>query len=176
MSQIILARKQDQVVQDIVWLHIISSRWYAHSEAILQTLLCSQDEEERRFGVFKILELRTNKDQGDTTVRPRRTPSLNRNATNLMNMIQWEKSTLYEPFLTCTLYKHGLIELLNNPMVVPYFPCHGQCIERVVKQVTRAAAEVHGEEKRDGFISKSTPQRKLVLVRNTKADLAKMAL
>ena len=93
-----------------------------------------------------------------------------------MNMIQWDNSTLYEPLLTCTLSKHGLIELLDNPMVVPYFPYHGQCIERIVKQVTRAAAEVHGEEKRDGFIRTSAAQRKLVPVRNTIADLAKMAL
>ena len=93
-----------------------------------------------------------------------------------MNMIQWDNSTLYEPLLTCTLSKHGLIELLVNPMVVPYFPCHGQCIQRIVKQVTRAAAEVHGEEKRDGFIRTSAAQRKLVPVRNTIATEAKIFL
>ena len=56
------------------------SAWFAFSECIIQTLLCSTDEEERRVGVKKIAELRGEGDDmtqlGDSSVRPRRTPEL----------------------------------------------------------------------------------------------------
>ena len=35
-----------------------SSAWYIHSEAILVTMLCSQEEEERRFAVLKLIAIR----------------------------------------------------------------------------------------------------------------------
>ena len=35
-----------------------SSAWYIHSEAILVTMLCSQEEEERRFAALKIIVIR----------------------------------------------------------------------------------------------------------------------
>ena len=60
-------------------------------------------------------------------------------------------------------------------MKVDYLPCHGQAIERVVKQVTKASAAVYGEERRDGFIRASAAQRKLVPMRSSKQDLKKMA-
>ena len=59
-------------------------------------------------------------------------------------------------------------------MVVPNLPCHGQGVERVVKEVTRAAAAVYGESKRDDFVRATTAQRELVPLRSSKQDLVKM--
>ena len=37
--------------------------WYAHSEMVLQALLCSKEETDRRFAVNKIIEVREQKKQ-----------------------------------------------------------------------------------------------------------------
>ena len=58
LYQIQLVNMQRKAVQEIVWPYVMSSAWNSHSESILQTLVCSKVEEERRFGVLKILEVR----------------------------------------------------------------------------------------------------------------------
>ena len=131
--------------------------------------------EERRFGVQKILEVRGDNEIGDMSVRTRKTPSVNKDATTIMNLISWDKKEVYEPVMTCSLSKQELVNILDNPMKVDYLPCHGQAIERVVKQVTKASAAVYGEERQDGFIRASAAQRKLVPMRSSKQDLKKMA-
>ena len=154
----------------------MSSSLKCHSESVLQTLLVSQDEEERRFAVLKILDLRKGNPLGNTEVRARRTPEINKNATSLVNLIDWDVGSIHEPVLTCHMSRHELIDLLDHPMKVPYMPVHGQAIERVVKQVTKAAGEVFGEEKRDGFIRAAAAQRALVPKRNSKQDLINLAM
>ncbi|XP_047133341.1 uncharacterized protein LOC124811556 [Hydra vulgaris] len=59
LKQLALVKKQNKFVKDIVLPHICSSAWNAHSECILQTMLCSSDEGERRFEVQKIRMLET---------------------------------------------------------------------------------------------------------------------
>ena len=49
-------RTQSKVVQLVVMPTVRSSAWYAHSDAILVTMLCSE-EEERRFAPLKILSI-----------------------------------------------------------------------------------------------------------------------
>ena len=70
LKQLELLRLQPNKVQEIVMPTVISSAWYSHSEAVLQTLLCSEDEVERRFAVKKVLGLREGRMTGDTNVRP----------------------------------------------------------------------------------------------------------
>ena len=175
LYQIQLGNMQRKAVQEIVWPYVMSSAWNSHSESILQTLVCSNVEEERRFGVLKILEVRGENESGDMSVGSRKTPNVNKDATTIMNMISWDKKEVYEPVMTCNLSKQELVNILDNPMKVDYLPCHGQAIERVVKQVTKAAAAVYGEERRDGFIRASAAQRNLVPMRSSKQDLKKMA-
>ena len=67
-----------------------SSAWFANSECILVTMLCSQDEEERRFAVLKILSIRGEEEnKGDRSLKLRVLPYLNINATTLKNLIEW---------------------------------------------------------------------------------------
>ena len=51
-------RTQSKVVQLTVMPTVRSSVWFAHSECILVTLLCSQDEEVRRFSVLNLPQLK----------------------------------------------------------------------------------------------------------------------
>ena len=57
-------------------------------------------------------------------------------------------------------------------MEVPYYPCHTQAVERVVKEVTAAAGAVSGAERRDGFIRGRALHVELVPKINSKQDLA----
>ena len=65
LKQLELVRLQSKKTRDLVAPHIQRSAWYSHSEAVLQTLLCSEDREERVFAVDKIRELREGEERGD---------------------------------------------------------------------------------------------------------------
>ena len=49
-------------------------------------------------------------------------------------------------------------------------PCHKQCVERHVKMVTEAAAQVKGFERRDGLIRQKIKSRKLLKKFDTKVQ------
>ena len=67
------------------------SAWYTQSEAIIQTLLCSEDQKERTEVVEKILAIRGEGDPdvhlGDSSVRIRRTPNINWYASCIRDLI-----------------------------------------------------------------------------------------
>ena len=72
LSQIKCYREQSSRVQNIVWKYMQSSSWFAHPEAILQSLLANDNEEQRQFAVNKIVQIRTQLkliDRGDKGVR-----------------------------------------------------------------------------------------------------------
>ena len=56
LTQLRLIRQQPKVVQDIVVPIAMKGAWFAHSEPILLTLVCSSSKEERKFAMEKILE------------------------------------------------------------------------------------------------------------------------
>ena len=88
----------------------------------------------------------------------------------MSELISWE-SNVYEPVLTCSLSKTQINTFRDNPMNVPDFPVHGQSIERVVKEVTRASQQVYGAEKRDGFIRAALAHRELLPSCGSKKDM-----
>ncbi|XP_065640314.1 uncharacterized protein LOC136072864 [Hydra vulgaris] len=153
---------------------IMRSAWFAFSECIIQTLLCSKDEEERKFGVQKVLEIRgvgdDNTQFGDNSVRIRKTPCINTDADNLTNLIEW-KDLIYEPLLTTSLTTHKVRKFFHKPMVVPEWPCHSQSIERCVKQVTEACAKIYSHEKREGYIRAQEISRGFMSKNNAKYNL-----
>ena len=173
LYQLKLLKYQNKNVIRIVTPTIKRSAWYAFSENILQTLLCSDDPNERKFGVQKIIELRKGADLGDLSVRSRPTPSINCDATSLIELISWS-SNVYEPPLTCKMSITQITEIIDKPMVVPNWPCHGQSIERVVKQVTEASNAVYSAEKREGYIRCQEASREIMTKNNSKQDLIKL--
>ena len=174
LKQLELVRLQNKKVRDLVAPHIKRSAWYSHSEAVLQTLLCSEDREERVFAVEKITELREGNNTGNLSNRIRvHEKTFNPEAKKLTNLCSWD-SNVFEPVLTCSMSLQEISELTENPMVVPDRPVHGQGMERMVKQVTRACESVFGEEARDGFIRAGVANRLVMPKMNTKQDLARM--
>ena len=88
----------------------------------------------------------------------------------MVDLILWE-SPVYEPVLTTTLTTSEINEFLSKPILVPNWPCHGQSVERCVKQVTEASSRVHTHEKRDGFVRTQEASRKLMSKNKSKQDL-----
>ena len=92
---------------DIVKSTVNRSAWFAHSENIIQTMLCSDDQLERVIAVEKVLAIRGqgNPDTqlGDSSIRVRRTPIINFNAKKFVDLIICSDDAISEPPLTCSL-------------------------------------------------------------------------
>ena len=165
-------RTQSEVVQETVMPTVRSSAWFAHSEPILMTMLCSKEEEERRFAANQILVIRGGQEMGDSSLRLRKLPYLNTEATKLKDLINWDEAT--EPINTCKLSKREVLEFIEKPLEVEYRPCHTQAIERAVKEVTAAAGAVCGADRRDGYIRGRALHIELMPRINSKKDLMNM--
>ena len=57
LTQLQLIRQQPKEVQVIVLPYAMSGAWFAHSEPLLLSLVCSPSKEDREFGVNKILQV-----------------------------------------------------------------------------------------------------------------------
>ena len=88
-----LLQEQPQVVKDIVSPYVATGAWFAHPEAVLLSLVCSRDREERELGV----ERRGEEQYGDTRVRARRTPDINFSASSISDLISWDRGTSTNP-------------------------------------------------------------------------------
>ena len=157
LYQLELLRSQKKKVTDIFKETLNRGAWYApHPELILQTMLCSEDEQERRFAVNKICSLRGPGDEstqiGNSCVRNRKTPTINFNSKKLADLIEWT-SGVTEPPLTLTLMTMELRQL--------------------VKRVTEAAAHVYTQERRDGYIRSQQASAELMSRNRRKQDLLK---
>jgi hypothetical protein len=169
LTHLQLLKLQSPRVQVILMPYLRTSSWYAHSEAILQTMLCSLDQDERHFAVAK---MRGKEEFGRTKPRYRKLPKLNTEAEKLQDLISWNRA--HEPLLTCNMSKEEIKELRNKAMVVDYYCGHTQAIERAVKEVTAASEAVYGEERRDGWIRSRAENREIMPMLNTKKDLLRL--
>ena len=169
LEELRLFRLQSPVVQEILEATLRRSAWNSHSESVLQTMICSEDREEREFAVTKILQIRGRNKLGNIKPRPRKLPELNLDATQLQDIIDWDKAK--EPVMTCGLSKEDIKKFKETPMQVPYFCLHTQGIERAVKETTHASESVYGFERRDGYIRGRIESRILMPVFNSKKSL-----
>ena len=162
----------DKEVKDIVSRYVESSAWQAHSELIILACLTSDDEVERHFGVRKLEELRAGSDVGDNSVRDFHVPKINWETKNITDLINWDE--VLEPSVTCKMTREEIVQCLDKKLEIPHYPCHGQSIERCVKQVTIAASQVYGEDARDGYIRAGVKSRELFPVEASKKDMVNM--
>lgn len=172
LTELSLVKLQSQEVQDIVEATLRRSAWNSHSESVLQTMICSDKEDERKFAVATIIKIRGKNKLGNIKPRPRKLPVLNLEATSLKDMINWKGAK--EPVLTCGITKEELVKFKEVPMVVPYYCLHTQGIERAIKEVTEASEAVYGFDRRDGFIRARAENRELMPVFSSKESLLKL--
>ena len=88
------------------------SAWYSHIESILQALLCSDQEEERRWAANKI------------NPHFRMTPKLYLEAISVKDLVSWDTEMVHEPPLTCHLSTSQLRHFYASPMEVPPWSTH----------------------------------------------------
>lgn len=172
LFELLCLRAQSKTVQQTVETTVRTSAWFAHSESVLMSMLCSDNQEERNFAVSKVLAIRGEAVLGDSSLRFRVLPNLNLAAENLVDLIDWEDAL--EPLVTCRMTKEELEQLRVQPLEVEYFPCHTQAIERAVKEVTAACSAVCGPERRDGFIRGRALHRELMPRLNSKQDMSRL--
>ena len=129
LYQLELLRFQKKKVLDIVKPTVQRGAWYAHSESVLQAMLCSEVDEERRFAIDMILKIRGEGEDdnqvGDTSVRYRITPKVTWKAAKLTDLIDWNENVT-EPVLTCNLTTKQVKQFAAQPMTVPDWPSHTQ--------------------------------------------------
>ncbi|KAG0721964.1 hypothetical protein GWK47_045364 [Chionoecetes opilio] len=166
ITQLRVMRSQPKKVQTAVTFYVRTGAWFAHSECVLLSLMANQSEDDCRFAVTQILKLRAGEEYGDTSVIPRITPKLNLSATSLQTLISWQPGQVHEPSFTCSLSGDQIQEILVKPYEVPEFSIHTQSTERVVKQVTEAAAAVvgHGPETGSSGLGPTTGAHALLQV------------
>jgi hypothetical protein len=91
-------------VRAVVDQYVTRSSYFAHPELLLITLLNSEDEEERRFGVKVSREkIRKGAKHGNSLPQKFKAPAVNFKAVNLQQLINWDTVKLYEPLLIDTL-------------------------------------------------------------------------
>ena len=98
-------------------------------QAVLLSLLGSEEPENRKFAVDWILKIRGEEEHGDLRVRDRITPKLNLQATSLQTLIPWKLEELHEPVYTCKLDRKQLSMILEKPFPVPKYSIHTQVDE-----------------------------------------------
>ena len=178
LYQLDLLMSQNKKVLDIVMPTIRRSAWYAHPEAVLQAMLCSDNIAERKEAVSKIVQIRGEGDEatqlGDTSVRPRRTPEINIKAVTLNQLVDLDDPLVTEPPLTCTLTTERIKKFIDEPMEVPDWSSHTQSVERCVKMVTEAAGHVYTHERREAYIRSKVTSRELMALNNSKKDLCNL--
>ena len=131
-------------IQEVAKKKVEDGAWFAHSEHLLLHLL-SAEEEMRRFAVKKIFEIRGESEIGCRDVRPFKVPTLNWSAQRIQDMISWEGAT--EPIFTADLTRDQVRAFLDIPFSMKAFPCHTQSVERLVKEVSAASANVYGRDR-----------------------------
>ena len=141
-------------------------------------MLCSEDHKERVERVERILAIRGEGDPniqvGDASVRIRRTPDINGDASRIDDLISWSDG-VSEPSLTCSLSTSEVKNFLSAPMEVLNWPCRSQSIERGVKMVTETSAKYYSQEKRDGGIRAQETSTRLMSKNDSKHNLCNLA-
>ena len=138
--------------------------WHAQSEHVLLALLSSDDEEDRRFAIAKIMDIRGRSegretDVGDSSFRSCFPPRLNREATSIRDLQDWTDAT--EPFATTPMSDEQVRQFLTTPLRVPKIPAHSRSCLRCAKRVCLASHAVAGPRQRDAHVRASGKSRVL---------------
>ena len=158
--------------------------YFGHPENILLAMLTDERKHIRELGLRRILKARTivklpkrttkkRKSTKTTAIREFAIPKLNFEATDYVDLINWQECNITEPPLTKHISDEDLKLLVGSgeatPVLdFPQFPCHTQAVERCVKLVTEASAAVCGAPARDGFIRARLEARRIMPLFDTK--------
>ena len=139
-------------------------------ENIALCLLCSEDMEERKRAVEKILSLRASKvfkvkiahGKASSEIRafePSTDLKVNMNATDLFNLNQTDFSLMkFEPPATQNLTLQQLIDIFDSPLQIK-LPLSSTAVERAVKETSKTCKMSHDTVQRRGIIQNTILSR-----------------
>ena len=167
-----LTRTVSEEVQDIVKSVIQRNAYFAHAENILVTVIHDEKPAIRELAWRRIKKAR--KTTKGKVVRHFINPTVNFEAIDYTDLVDWQQCIVTEPLVTRGLPEDKNEECIEYkcapPIVMDKFPCHTQAVERMVKLVTEASSTVVGANVHDGFIRSTLESRKRLPSFETKAD------
>lgn len=147
--------------------------YFAHAENILLTMVTDPRELIRELGLRRILQARKMASQ-ETKIKVRtfEIPTINFDANDYTEMINWQRVTRTEPPTFRNIADEDLEDAIRTKRIfeIPKFPCHTQAVERGIKLVTEASSSVSGYDKRDGFIKAKLKSHILMPTFETKKE------
>ena len=184
----------DEAVRKTALKVVQRNAFFAHQENVLIAMLGDNDEEIRMRGVNKVLSIRGNLpstvtfDNHDlvdsrseeyslegakyydtaSTVRLFEPPTLDLTVNSYYKMVNLTSCHQQPPVIE-HLTDLDIEQCRIRPLQLDH-PCHNQCVERHVKMVTEAAAQVEGFERRDWLIRPKIKSRKLLKKFDTKVQ------
>jgi hypothetical protein len=145
-----------------------------HPENLLLTMILDEQEHIRELGYRRIIKARNQKQETGESVRIFKVPSINFDAKDYTELIDWSKCALTSPPLLARMTTEHIESLLKEKALPKFdclkFPCHTQSVERCVKLVTEASGKVCGHENRDGYIRATLKSRSMMPKFNTKLE------
>ncbi|GBN08755.1 hypothetical protein AVEN_9918-1 [Araneus ventricosus] len=119
----------------------------------------------RESGYGRILKAKT-QNQKVKTVVTFKTPSLNFDATDYNELIDWTKCRLPSPPMMKGLITESFASVLQNKSLPEFdflnFPSNTQIVERCVKLVAESAEKMCGQGSKDGYIGETLFSRSTV--------------
>ena len=128
---IIRCKKLPQKIRDIVFPVIQRNAFGAHHESLLFAMLSGTNDTHTELAWRKILKCRDVR-QPTGRIRTFRVPTLNFDADNYINLIDWNDTTVTEPPLTARMPTSEIEAMIRTKSFTREFlkfPCHTQSVE-----------------------------------------------
>ena len=164
-----LARDLEDGTREIVQKVLCDNPYFAHLENVVIALLADQREEVRRKGVLYIIKARKDFDK-ESHPRQFLPPKINLEAESFWQLADWEQEQTTEPPLTMKMSNDEILKGLEEPIVLPNYPCHTQSVERTVPVVTESCLQKIGYTGRHQWILSTMESRGLVHSFDSKKD------
>lgn len=163
-----LFQKLDECDQAVVAPVLQNNSYFCHPENILLAAVGDEEENVRRFACDRILLARNISSTEKIRCFDRKKIKIKFTATSYLNMIDWDNVEFDSPPLLHDISSEAIAS--NAKIVLPYYPCHSQDVERNIKDVSAVCGKVYGHESRHGAIIQMKKSRLELPTIETKAD------
>lgn len=172
-SLIYKSRIFDSAIKNIIDPVIQRNGYFAHQENILLAMITDGRQHIRELALRRVLKFKVNSTPALSEIRIFKVPTINFDAKDYTELIDWQIPNLTAPPLLKNLSCENLKDMIGNvPEIINIlnFPCHSQAVERCVKLVTETSSSVCGDDARDGFIRTRIASRATLPKFDTKSD------
>lgn len=163
-----LYQKLDSADQNIIAPVLQNNCYFCHPENILLAAVGDKDENIRKFACDKILLARNSHSPDRIRCFDKKKIKINFSADCYINLIDWENIDFDSPPLLQSVTSEVIASY--SQVILPYYPCHSQDVERNIKDVSAMCGKVYGHDARHGAIIQMKKSRLELPSRETKAN------